>query len=98
MTLKDQMQTDLNIFVNPDEFGAACILTMGGSDSDINVLLDKVEEAETGLFIDVVTAKKSDIVGIVIGDVFTIEGKAYHTVVSKPLYEDDLMATLRIEP
>ena len=97
MTLKDQMQIDLDIFVNPDEFGVTCILTMDGSDNEINVVLDKVEEAETGLFIDVVSVKKSDISGLEVGDVFTITGKAYHTVASKPLFEDDIMATLRVE-
>lgn len=97
MTLKEQMQADLDVFVNPDEFGTACILTLNGSDNSIDVILDKVQEDETGLYIDVVSAKKSDIEGLDVGDVFTIEGEAYHTVSKKPLFEDDYMATVRVE-
>lgn len=97
MTLKDQMQADLDVFVNPDEFGVVCILTLDGADKDVNVILDKAEEPETGRIIDVVTVKRSDVVGLDVGDVFTIDGKAYNTVSAKPLFEDDLMAMIRIE-
>ena len=97
MTLKEQMLSDLDVFVNPDEFGVACILTLDGADESINVILDKAQEPETGVFIDVVSVKKSDIEGLDVGDVFTIEGTAYHTVSKKPLFEDDIMATIRIE-
>ena len=97
MTLKDQMQVDSNVFVNPDEFGVTCILTLDGSDNTINVLLGKEPEAETGIFVDAVTAKKTDIVGLKVGDVFTIEGNTYHTVSTKPLFEDDVLASIRVE-
>ncbi len=91
------MAADADVFLNSDEFGVPCVLYTQGETREIVVILDKVEDADTGLFYDAVTAKHSDVTGVVPGDRFVISGNTYRAVSGKPLFEDEQIATLRLE-
>lgn len=95
MTLKDSMAADLDTFVNPDEFGVSAVFSRTGL--TINILLEKEPDPETGVFIDLVMAKLSDVPGVVMGDTFTVGSSVYRVVSSKPEPMGELMGMLRVE-
>lgn len=70
MSLKDIMTSDLDVFLNVDEF--ADTATFNGA--PINVIYDK--EADD-ILLDVIICKASDVVGITTSSVFIISGVTY---------------------
>lgn len=79
MSFKDQLQTDLDVFVNPDEFGDAATLSIGGVDTQINVLVS-TEPDQSGVFDALVTLlqlKRTDAPGLDKTAIFIVEGKRY---------------------
>ena len=95
MSFKNQVEEDLGVFINPDEF--AIVARFSRSGLDIDILLDKGMDSETGRIIDLIVAKKSDIEGIKAGDTFTIGEAIYRTVVSGYQPIDELMCEVRVE-
>ncbi len=77
MTLKEQMQDDLDIFVNIDEFGVDCVFSVGGVDKDVNVLFDLIQDDQEEGLIPLARGKKTDFDGIVYGATLIIEGVTY---------------------
>jgi len=95
MTFKDALKEDINVFMNSEEFGEVAVFSRSGL--EINVLLDKEQEQETGRIVDVMTVSVSDIVGIQTNDTFTI-GATVFTYISKyPEPVGELMCMLRVE-
>lgn len=95
MNFKDALVEDLDVFTNTDEFGEVAIFS--GSGLDIEVLLDKDREEETGKIIDVMTVKLSDVVGLQVNDTFTIGATVYRNVSDAPMPMGELMGMLRVE-
>ncbi len=98
MTLKDTMQTDLSIFVNPDEFGEACILSMDGVDKEINILFDEIpdESSMVEALITVITLKRSDAPYLSSDARFVINGQQYGIVNIPENYSNDDFPTIII--
>ena len=71
MSLKDLVESDLDVFLNTDEF--ADDATFGGT--PIKVLYDKVPDDRITL--DIINCKESDVVGITRSSVFIINGISY---------------------
>jgi len=74
MSLKEQMDADLDTFLNPDEF-AEDNATFNGT--PINVLYDHV--AEDNYKLDIVNCKESDVVGITASSILIVNGITYTT-------------------
>ena len=95
MSFKDTLKDDLATFLNPDEFAEVALFSRSGL--EINVILDKEIESETGKVIDIMTVKVSDIVDIAVNDTFTI-GSTVFTFISKfPSKIGELMVSLRVQ-
>ena len=73
------MKLDLDVFVNPDEHGVSAVLSMGGVDSDISVILDTVPDESSAFegLITLVTLKYSDAPDLDKDSIFIIDGKRY---------------------
>jgi len=79
MSLKEQMAEDLDVFVNTDEFGVAAVLSMGGVDSDINVILDSVPDESSAFeaMVTLISLKRSDAPDLDKTALFLIGDKRY---------------------
>ena len=95
LTFKDQLEEDVAVFLNPDEFGEEAVYSRTGE--TINVLLDKEQEAETGRFIDVLLLKASDVVGLVMGDTFTVGATVYVNASKEPIPMGEKMIAVRVD-
>ena len=97
MTLKESIAADLSVFVNIDEFAYDAVYSRSGV--TVSVLIDKEQEAETGRFVDYITAKSSDITGISPGDTFTLTdtGEVYVAAASVPLVIGDGFTMMRVD-
>ena len=71
MSLKNMMDSDIDLFLNTDEF--ADVATFNGA--SINILFDK-EPADTFL-LDTVLCKSSDVSAITTSSTFIINGTTY---------------------
>jgi len=95
MTFKDQLKTDLAVFTNPDEFGETAIYSKTGT--EVNVLLDKEQEQETGRIIDVLTVSKLDVPNLLKNETFTVGTDVWRVVVTEPLEVGEFMMMVRVE-
>ena len=95
MTFKEALQNDTKVFTNPDEFGV--VAWFSRSDSNVNVLLDKEQEPETGRMIDVLTVAVSDVVGLAVGDTFIVENNKYRNVSPESIPVGECMLMIRVE-
>ena len=95
MSFKDQLEEDLNVFMNPDEFGDVALFSKSGL--DINIIIDKDIDTDTGRIIDVVIAKKSDIEEISVGDTFKVASTTYRCISSTYQPIDELTCLVRVE-
>ena len=95
MTFKDAIQEDIKVFTNSDEFAEVALFSRSGL--EINVLLDKDMEAETGRIIDVITVVLSDIIDIEVNDTLTVGAVVYRYVSTFPSPVGDLMTMIRVE-
>jgi len=96
MNFKDTMTDDLDVFVNPDEFGTTVLSSRSGE--NINMLLNNEIEHETGRYVDYVTAKVSDVEGVVMGDTFTTAAsKVYTMTAAAPVQIGDGMVMIRVD-
>lgn len=83
---------DTDVFF--DEFAVDAIFS--GSSETISVLIDKDQDPETGRYINLITAKKSDVDGIAINDTFTIDSIVYYVTSIEPILSDELILTIRV--
>lgn len=95
MTLKQSMEADADVFFNTDEFGKSAVFSRSGA--TINVLMEKDIDTDTGVLVDMITVKLSDVAGIQVNDTFTIDAKIYYNVSSDPVSFDGIMATFRVD-
>lgn len=71
MSLKALIESDLDVFLNTDEFAEDA--TFNGA--DIKVLYDKVPDDR--LVLEIINCKESDVVGITTSSIFIINSKSY---------------------
>ena len=71
MTLKEQIASDLGVFLNVDEF--AVVGTFNGV--SINVLYDEVADDRFNL--EIINCKESDVAGITTSSIFIINSVSY---------------------
>ena len=85
MNFKEQMTTDLDVFINPDEFGESVIYSQGGVDKEINVLFSEVPDENSNFkgMLTIMTLKRSDAPGLDKTALF-IRGTRRYTFVDKP--------------
>ena len=98
MSFKDQMAADLDVFVNPDEFGDAAVLSMGGVDKTINVILDSVPDESSAFeaLVTLVTLKRSDAPLLDKTAQFIIEGKTYGVLNIPDNYSEEIFPTVLV--
>lgn len=82
MTFKEQMQVDLDVFVNPDEHGVKAVLSMGGVDKEINVVMDTMPDDRNAFeeMLTLITLKCSDAPELDKTALFIIGEKRYAVV------------------
>ena len=87
MDFKAQLQSDLDIFLNSDEF--AQVVTIDGKsvkalfDEDHELVSEDYENgsnANISTFIPAITVKSGDTAGVKNGDTVTVDGKTYQIV------------------
>ena len=96
MTLKEQMEDDLDVFVNPDEHGDAAVLSMGGVDKPINVVLSSVPDESSAFeaMVTLIRLKRSDAPQLDKTALFIIGEKRYAVVDVPDDYEVQIFPTV----
>ena len=79
MTLKEQMQTDVDVFTNPDEHGTSAILSMGGVDKEINIILEFVQDEglSANTMLPIISLKRTDAPSLDKTALFIIDERRY---------------------
>ncbi len=82
MSFKDQKLLDLEVFTNPNEFGQVAILSVGGIDQPINIVIREVPSDLQGIegMQTVFSLKRSDAPFLNKDALFILEGVKYRII------------------
>lgn len=96
MSFQDAMRSDVSVFTNPDEFGVSVVYS--GDGKTYSVVVEEVQDQDTGRFIWVASIPAADIPNPVPGETLTSSRRTYRVVAVAPSDEVGAFINVRVEP